>query len=367
MKALSILAASALLASAASAQGIYLNEIYASHSGTDDQEMIELVGPPGASLDGIVVGIVEGDAGSSCAACLDAAWDLSGMTIGASGYFVLGDTAVTPKDLDIGASNTIENGTETFYLISTSNPAAITALVGTTVDNGGGTTILPTMGTILDLVGMTDGGATDQVFDGAPVRGPDGTFFPAGIFRCGDWPGDWSSLFLDFDDVANANQPRTPGAMNVDVGCEPGTAYCNGDGSGTPCPAGNNNDGSLGVAGCANTNNGGGGTLRATGSTATSVDLVAGNVQPGQPGLFFQADNAINGGLGNPFGDGLRCAGGSVVRLGVVPADANGDAVLASIPNPGPGVTKRYQYWYRNPGITFGAGFNLTNGYEITW
>ena len=45
-----------------------------------------------------------------------------------------------------------------------------------------------------------------------------------------------------------------------------------------------------------------------------------------QPALLFAGLNAVNGGNGNPFGDGLRCAGGSVVRLGVRVPDANGNA-----------------------------------------
>ncbi len=150
---------------------------------------------------------------------------------------------------------------------------------------------------------------------------------------------------------------------------EPGTAYCNCDvGHQPPAPCGNFNDGSLGIAGCANTNNNGGGTLRAVGSVSTSIDFLARNCAPNRPGLFFQADNAINGGNGVVFGDGLRCAGNNVVRLGVRFTDANGDTSLVGVPPQPPGVTKRYQYWYRNDNVSpCGAGFNLTNAYEITW
>ena len=91
---------------------VYLNEIYASHAGTDDQEMIELIGTPGMSLDGYAVAIVEGQDPSD--GILDGLWDLSGYAMPGDGYFVLGNTAVTTLDLDIGADNIIENGTETF-------------------------------------------------------------------------------------------------------------------------------------------------------------------------------------------------------------------------------------------------------------
>ena len=154
---------------------------------------------------------------------------------------------------------------------------------------------------------------------------------------------------------------------------EPGFAYCSGDGSGTPCPCGNDNDGSNGFAGCANGANSGGAALTAAGDASVSADtvtLTATGLQPNQPGLFFRANNAINGGLGNTFGDGLRCAGGSIVRLGVVTSDASGVAVSGAPVGAGliGGDVRRYQYWYRNPVASpCGTSFNLSNGYEITW
>ncbi|MCB9914871.1 MAG: hypothetical protein H6828_06930 [Planctomycetes bacterium] len=153
----------------------------------------------------------------------------------------------------------------------------------------------------------------------------------------------------------------------------PGTAYCLGDGTGTLCPCGNDNDGSNGPAGCANGVNAGGASLSAGGTSSLSANDAVLNVSgsaPSQPGLFFRADNAVNGGLGNLFGDGLRCAGGTVIRLQIVPADASGNASSSAPLGAGllPGDIKRYQYWYRNPGSSLcGSAFNLTNGYEIAW
>jgi hypothetical protein len=93
------------------------------------------------------------------------------------------------------------------------------------------------------------------------------------------------------------------------------------------------------------------------------------------PGLYFQGNNAINGGNGNPFGDGLRCAGGAVIRLEVKFANAANNftsATTGSISGTGgvsAGQTKRYQLWYRDPSSTAPcqSGFNFTNGYEVTW
>lgn len=154
-----------------------------------------------------------------------------------------------------------------------------------------------------------------------------------------------------------------------------GTPFCFGDGNGTACPCANNNDGSNGGAGCANSTNAGGSNLDALGAASVSADsvlLTATGVPAGQPGLFFRADNSLNGGNGIIFGDGLRCAGQNVVRLGTVFADASGVADSSAITTAGSGLaagdTKSYQFWYRDPaGSPCGAFFNLSNGYEITW
>ncbi len=214
------------------AEEIHLNEIYASHAGTDDQEMIELIGTPGMSLDGFAVAIVEGQALAN--GTLDAVWDLTGFVMPGDGYFVLGNTAVTNLDLDIGTDNAIENGTETFFLLAVSDMGALTAAVGTDVDANDDTLIFSaggefeTVASIVDLIAMTDDvidGVDDFVYDGAVTIGPDGTFFPAGIFRDEDYPGDWCKFyFLDFDDEVNASEPRTPGTMNSP--CPEATGAC---------------------------------------------------------------------------------------------------------------------------------------------
>ena len=155
------------------------------------------------------------------------------------------------------------------------------------------------------------------------------------------------------------------------ISAEPGAAYCFGDGTGAACPCGNT--GGLGE-GCANST-GSGAILNASGSTSVAQDNVVLSGQQlaaSQPGLYFQGDNAINGGLGNAFGDGLRCAGGAVVRLEVVTASLAGTSStsvpIAATGGVLAGQTKRYQLWYRDPiGTPCGSGFNFTNGYEIVW
>ena len=167
----------------------------------------------------------------------------------------------------------------------------------------------------------------------------------------------------------------------------PGTSYCSGDGSATACPCSNtggagegcpNDTGSGGVLTGSGSASIGAADLVLTGSGSASIfadDLVlsATNLTPG-PGLFFQGNNAVNSGNGNPFGDGLRCAGGGVRRLEVRFSNSgNGFTTQTTVSVStdgavGAGQTKRYQYWYRDSGTSpCNSLFNLSNGYEITW
>ena len=81
----------------------------------------------------------------------------------------------------------------------------------------------------------------------------------------------------------------------------------------------------------------------------------------------------INSSFGNQFGDGLRCAGGSVKRLEVQFASSAGEASttgdLISKGSLSAGDVKTFQLWYRDPttsggGSPCGSGFNLSNGIQ---
>jgi hypothetical protein len=147
-----------------------------------------------------------------------------------------------------------------------------------------------------------------------------------------------------------------------------GTVYCTPDwGS---CPCGNGGDGG---SGCANSSSAGG-ALNASGSASVAADDLVLNFTgglPGQPCLFFQGDNKINGGDGVFFGDGLRCAGGNVVRLQVRIPDASGEAsttaLIAAKGGVSVGDVRQYQGWYRDNGLSCGFTFNTTNGYSVVW
>ncbi|MCB9916051.1 MAG: hypothetical protein H6828_13055 [Planctomycetes bacterium] len=169
-----------------------------------------------------------------------------------------------------------------------------------------------------------------------------------------------------------------PSTFDISIAgpAEPGSAFCFCDGTGTAAPCGNN--GAAGN-GCANSANANGANLAGSGSAVVGSDTVVlsgSGLVPNQPGLYFQGENAINGGLGVVFGDGIRCAGQNVIRLGIRVADGSGNSSTTGITvSTAGGVTagdlRHYQLWFRDPnggaGGPCGNVFNLSNGYSIQW
>ena len=160
----------------------------------------------------------------------------------------------------------------------------------------------------------------------------------------------------------------------VTIASTPGTPYCFGDGTGTGCPCGNDNNGAEGGCDWGNPAFPEGGVLVASGSASMAANdllLVATGIS-NNFGIFFGANNQVNGGNGNPLNDGLRCAGGGLVRL-IPPTMAAGNQAVTPQPvqtldlGAASGVTRRYQYWFRTPTGPCGQMANLTNGYEIVW
>ncbi len=161
----------------------------------------------------------------------------------------------------------------------------------------------------------------------------------------------------------------------------PGAAYCFGDGSlATACPCGN-----FGAPGngCANSAQAAGAHLFASGTTTPDTLLLhASGELATAPTIFLQGD--ASNGAGIVFGDGLRCAAGSLKRmylhlasLGAVSAPQAGDPSISArsalLGDPiAPGSTRYYQAYFRDPNPTFcpnppGDGWNVTNGWSTTW
>ena len=194
--------------------------------------------------------------------------------------------------------------------------------------------------------------------------------------------GGSSWVGLRVQGTSDPNAPNilsdTLGQLEVTLASSVGTGYCFGDlGSGTTCPCGNDNNGTVPGSGCANGVFASGAQLSGSGVASLSADtvvLATTGLEPSNSGLYFQANNDLSPGA--IWGDGLQCAGGQLKRLGVRFADGAGysDTSGYTLPvsvlagNITAGDTKYYQCWYRNPnGSPCGSDFNASNGLAITW
>jgi hypothetical protein len=152
-----------------------------------------------------------------------------------------------------------------------------------------------------------------------------------------------------------------------------GWSICSGVSS-SPCPCGISG---IAPRGCPNSVESAGAYLSASGSASVAAaDLALTAVSlPHGTALFFQGDVALANGAGIAFGDGLRCAGGNVVRFDVVASPGG----MAQCPLQGtqpiavrggvvPGDVRFYQAWYRDAAsFCTSATFNLTNGVRVAW
>ena len=158
-----------------------------------------------------------------------------------------------------------------------------------------------------------------------------------------------------------------------------GVSFCFGDGSGGACPCGN--FGAAGL-GCANSQNAQGARLQVIGNVnPDALALASQGTLPSSLCIFLQGTVSVQPVV---FGDGLRCTGGVLKRLGakvasgglaVYPQGAElgirarsaqlGDTIPA-------GALRYYQTYYRDPSGTFcaapaGSTYNITNGVEVLW
>jgi hypothetical protein len=158
---------------------------------------------------------------------------------------------------------------------------------------------------------------------------------------------------------------------------KPITPFCFGDGTlvdhTTPCPCANN--GAAGN-GCANSVNAAGANLSTTGSPSTDDVVLVGSGMPAVVScIYLQGD-----GLDDiTFGDGVRCTGGTLLRLrtranvgGASTFPDSTDTVTLSQRGgvtPGSGDVRYYQTYYRNSAAAFcpPETFNVTNGQIVVW
>lgn len=228
--------------------------------------------------------------------------------------------------------------------------------------------------------------ATNSGIPGATLRFFDendallGTAIATVPADCGwHWNGWMDDSGAGFSRIEIVGNEQTGAYVQLDDlvvdadGPQPGTVLCACDAA-SGWPSGVcGNPGAEG-RGCGSGTNPAGCSLLASGSTLDdSIVLHAQGAAPGQFGLHFQGTRISGLGAGVPFGDGLRCAGGDVVRVETGLTDAAGDHSTGVRVGAAGGVeigdgARIYQFWYRTPTSSpCGSGFNSSNAYELVW
>ncbi|EKE43946.1 putative endonuclease/exonuclease/phosphatase [Oceaniovalibus guishaninsula JLT2003] len=180
------------------APGIVINEVLASTTGADS-EYIELYGTPGASLAGL--SLIEVEAADGLAGAIDFRFDFADDAVLGDNGFLLLANAMAQATYGVTANVTLDDSLE--------NSAVTYALVRTDSLSGDDVTGAET---VIDTVASDDGAAGNTFYFGAPVVGPDGTFFPAGLGRITD--GLDTDSASDFRILSFGNDPavNTPTA-----------------------------------------------------------------------------------------------------------------------------------------------------------
>jgi len=174
-----------------------------------------------------------------------------------------------------------------------------------------------------------------------------------------------------------ASYDQTDGTVLAGVYAMPSDikSYCGGDGNYGNCPCANN--GGFPASGCPNSASPQGASLGSSGFNFVSTDslsLTAAGMPATATCLFFQGTAAAA--PGTHLAGGLRCAGGTLIRLGAKVASGGsatypqGGDLSISVRGQVPawGGYRYYQAWYRDPHSTCSAGtYNLTDGLSVLW
>lgn len=271
----------------------------------------------------------------------------------------------------------------------------------------------PTDGVLQQVVnGVLAGSGTDafQVFNLAPAVTINGYVWvgaavatPSGIFPCPlDQPanpsyagqawvaGQTGGPALNLANLGANNVPPLdiasagfPGQWLLRVTCGSGsTSFCVPHTVGSaPCPC---TAGSLPGHGCNNSDNTGGAILSTSGTASLAADTLVFTCSGEKPtalSVVLQSSTQVNGA---PFGQGILCLGGSLLRLytknavgGVVTAPTGAEpSVSARSATLGDvltnGATRHHQVYYRDPIVRLPcdpttATFNASQGTSVTW
>jgi hypothetical protein len=195
---------------------VVINEIRTEQSGADVDEYFELTGPADYSLDNLTY-LVIGDAPTGTIECTV---DLSGYSIPSDGFFVVAEDTFTLGGADVLlTSNALnfEGGDNVTHLLV----YGFTGAIGDDVDvNDDCTQDIYPWSMEYDRIALIledNPPSSTECHYGPPYAGPDGSFVPGQVYRCGPAMAPFYGWFIGlFDPVGTTD---TPGAANYN--CNP--------------------------------------------------------------------------------------------------------------------------------------------------
>lgn len=200
---------------------ISINEIRIDQTSTDNDEYFELVGTPGASLNGYTY-LVIGD-GTGGSGVIESVTDLTGQVITAkdnprsdSGFFLAGEGTMTLATPDMVTTLNFENSDNVTHLLVTGFSGAN----GDDLDtNDDGILDVTPWTAVIDCVALIEEAnppsSTEYEYAtalGFPTVGPDGSFVPGQVGRDPDGTGPWIIGLFD-----PASGTDSPGSSNSGV------------------------------------------------------------------------------------------------------------------------------------------------------
>jgi hypothetical protein len=196
------------------------------------------------------------------------------------------------------------------------------------------------------------------------------TYMPWDTWNFGAVPTDGINS-LKRSGAVSANDPTNYAGMTGSVDASPSTSFCDdADGSLASCPCAPG----LPDTGC-DIQQGTGGVLLSIIQQNTSPSNAVTAAGSGFPPASTPASIVIRGttiDAGSPvvFGDGLRCVGAPVVRLGATFASGGSSTHTFGHGAMAGSGDFYYQLWFRNIPIMYcdpSAAFNLSNGQTLNW
>ncbi len=346
------------LAASASAQ-VSINEIRIDQPSSDTDEFFELVAPAGTSLDGLTY-IVIGD-GSGGSGVIEAVVDLTGLTMGSSGFFVAGEASMTIAMPDLVTNLDFENGDNVTHMLLDGFTGADGDDLDT--DDDGVLDVMP-WSSIVDSVSVVESLSSGNEIYSTTIVGPDGSWLPGHVsIIAGAW--EIGNFGIGYED--------TPGRQNA---IETGTTFCD--------PAVSNSYGEpVVLSGYFGSGVGSNLHLEATGGPSGKLCYFLVSGAANEPGIQI-ADGYFC--LGGQFYRYSLVAGGVFASEGLFGNDGvhqnalgtstvgTGYDVASSIPHSIPfpilaGNTWHFQAWYRDDVPQDGVltTSNFSNGLSVTF